>query len=70
MKIYEILKEKNKGKTYFDNIIEEYWIVRLYKHSNKDKTLISLETTDGEDIKDNWYLSMQQILEMDFEELK
>ena len=69
MKIYEILKEENVGKTYFDDTISEEWKVVRYERIAEEKPIIALETLEDEtDVKDYWNLSLQEILEMDFEE--
>ena len=70
MKIYEILKDENMGKTYADNTINEEWEVVRYEYVEEEKLVLVLETLkDQEDIKDHWDLTMEDILEMEFKEI-
>lgn len=69
MKIYEILKDENVGKIYFDNLINETWIIHEVVTIGMDEIELSLETLENEEnIKDFFNLTMQEILEMNFEE--
>lgn len=69
MKIYEILKDENVGKIYFDDLINETWIINEVVTIGTDEIELSLETLENEEnIKDFFNLTMQEILEMDFEE--